>query len=377
MKYKTKKLLDEMEDSNSYVEIDNTNDINQAQIVENSSVTAEAQQDEADLTITSAMEKYFYPRFEKLTKFENRIKAVYDKVNSSIPNKPKRKYGALRVILQTLLSIGIGCASAFAFFAITNAADIGPVLILGGVMTIVTGVATGVVDRIIYKQKVKRKNKKAIELNNELVGIIVEDKKHIDSFVNCVNDYKKMVDLSKQVAIDDIAKIQTSVAKFNQEIYNAIERVYDVTQNTQLMELVAKYKKTDNCCKDINQILDDFNTLKKILPTLSIYAPQIIDKDNTNVIYSFRADEANLLIKTMIPFAQVLNVTYSKVYENYCEEQHRAEEKNTQQKLRQQEEEKLRKEIEKKEFEKENKKYKEFFDNYGIEAELDHYEKTK
>ena len=389
MKYKTKNLMDGMEDDNSYIEIDRTNDTNHAKIVENSSDTETSSQDNStDLTIESAMEKYFYPKFESLTNYEKRIKDVYNKVNLSIPDKPKRKHVALRVILETLLSLGLGCAGFFTCNAITHAADIGPALIAGGVSTVVLGSVIGIIDNITYKLKAKSKKKTAISLNNELVGIISKDKKHVDSFVNCVNNYKSQVDLAKQVATCDISKIQTSVAKFNQEIYNTIERVYDVTKNQDLMELVTRYKTLDNCYKDMNQILEDFNKLKKILPTLPTYAPQIIDQDNTNVIYSFRCDEAKLLVKTMIPFAQVLNVTYDKVYDNYCEEQRKEEERIRQEQLRQQEEEKrllekqqeeakLRREIEQKEFEKENNKYKKFFDNFGISAELDQEEKTK
>lgn len=389
MKYKTKNIFDDMEDANSYIEIDSVNDSNQAKIVESPTVLEEkSKEDSADLTITSAMDKYFYPKFDELTNYEKRIKDVYKKINSSMPDMPKRKHVALRIILETLLSLGLGCACCFAYSTFVNALTINMACIIGGVSTIVLGSLVGLTDSIAYKRRVRRKNDSAIALNNELVGIIVEDKKHIDSFVKYVNQYKSLVDITKQVAIDDMSKIQNSVAKFNQEIYCAIERVYDITQNQNLLELVQRYKDIDNCYKDMNQILEDFNKLKKILPTLQVYAPQIIDMDNTNVIYSFRDDEAKLLLKTMIPFAQVLTVTYDKVYENYRDEQRREEEKLLQEKMRQkeeerkrqereQEEERLRKEIEQKEFEKENNRYKKFFDNFGIEAELDQDELTK
>lgn len=389
MKYKTQKLFDDMKDSNTYIEIDKNKDANQAKIVEDKVQQGEdSQQDSSKLTLTTAMNKYFYPRVEKLTDYKKRIDDVYSKINAGMPQKPKRKHVGIRVVLETLLSLGFGFAGLCVYNLITNSMLVVLMLLVGGISTAVFGAIVGIVDNLAYKIGTKRKNKIKVALNNQLVGIIAKDKQHIDLFVKNVNDFKSKINLKTQTATDDITNIQTNIANFNKEIYSIVENIYDVSKNEKLMDLVKKYKNLENCYSDTKQIIKDLNELKKILPTLSIYAPQIIDKDNTDVIYSFRNEESKLLIKTIIPFAQVLNVTYDKVYQNYCDKQRRDEEKLLQEQERLKEEEKrrneikleeerLRKEMEQKEFEKENKKYKNFFDEYGVDEELDQEEKTE
>ncbi len=380
MKYKTKNLFDDTEETNSFIEIDN----NKGKIVDGPD-----KKSESNLSIAEAMDKYFYPKFKSLSDYKKRIEDVYHKINLNMPQNPKRKLVGLRVMLETLLSLGLGCATGFVSYLLSGYVMI-PTLLAGAISTVVFSSVVGIIDHVAYRKRVKKKNEAAIALNNKLLEVINDDTKLIDKILNAINDFKKQVDFNQQIAIDDLGRVQDSVIMFNKKIYRLVHALYNVAdgKNETLVNLVEKYKYAYNSFKDTNDILNDFNILKKILPTLQVYAPQIIDQDNTNVIYSFRQEEAKLLIKTIIPFAQVLNVTYGKVFENFKEAQRKEEEKILQEKMRQkeeerkrlekeQEEERLRKEIEREKFEKENSQYKKFFDKFGIDAELDQDELTK
>ena len=377
MKYKTRNVFDDMEDANSYIEINS----DKGNVVEGSF---------NDLTIDVAMNKFFYPRFKPLFDNEKRIEDIINEKNSNMPQKPKRKLVALRVILETLLSVGLGCAGGFVYFLLSSSLIMGPAIIASGIFTVVFGSIVGIIDHIAYRKRVKKKNDEAIDLNNELLEVVKVDKELIEIVINAMNDFKKQVDLNKKIAIDDIGRVQDSVIKFNKKIYRIVNRLYNVAdgKNETLVNLVEKYQYAYNSFKDSNDISNDYNMLKKILPNLPVYVPQIIDKESTNMVYSFREDEAKLLIKTIIAFAQVLNVTYGKVFENFKDAQRKEEERILQDKMRkkeeerirlekEQEEEKLRTKLAKEKFEKENSQYKRFFDEFGLDEELDQDELTK
>lgn len=390
-KYKTNNLFVDGEQNNSYIVIDESANKNLATLVDESTEQNEKKNENGDaLTISSAMDKYFYPKANKFDEYVKKINDIYKKIDSELPQKPKRKRVPLRIILQSISSLGIGsvCALLFAYFM--GSTFLRPILIFGGICTVVSGAIIGLTDHLIYRRKVKKQNEQIKLHNKKLIDLIQWDNKYIITFVSNAELFKSQVNMEKFLLSSALNETQMSVATFNQTIFKIVKRIYnyDFRKDEAIANLIAKYEKLCDCYADTNSILADFDFLKKNLPTLSVIVPETIAQKDRDVVYSLRCEEAKFLTKTLIPFAQVFNVTYGKVYQNYLEEKQKEEEKERQEKLRVQEEErkrvereqeeaKLRKELKQKEFEKENKQYKEFFDEYGIDEELDQEEQTK
>lgn len=309
------------------------------------------------LTINSALDKYFFPLRDKLAKSRLKIDNIIISTCKNISNKkPAKKHRVLKFILKVVLAFGMGYGLDLLLAPLLVSISVGFQLIaFGGLCVASFGILQAIhsISSHIFNESKKKKQLEAVKQFGESAKL---DVKFLANIIN-------LVETLKDVSIDDekfCVTTKTNLATLNRNIFSFINRVYAGNLSSELKKVISPYLTDLSACyTNVPAINNDLNNLKTQLKNIScaqLNIPNLIAKEDNNVIQSLREKLQKIIPSTIIPFVQVVNVKTQKTIDSFETELERQKQKELKEKA-----EALK---------KENKEYQEFFEEYGIDESL-------
>lgn len=330
----------------------NSNEIDEQNIQSDESTKSPSQ----ELTLERAMTKYYYPAIKKLQENIEQIKdAVLNNQQNAIKKSPM-KHRAIKIIVKAILGIGMGlglhvlCMSNF------------PSLTAGAQTALFAGLSAasfGALEGLHWMGKAIKDKIVMNKATNEYESLNAQLTKEIEMLNNINKHLTALKQLEEIADNENLVKTKICIAELNQQFYQLIKNMYGENLTPNLVNSMQKYETFANCHSNVQQIVEDltlFKTeLKNINPKPYNY-PKSFAENGKNMLQSFRQNLGQLLVSTIIPFAQVINVATEKktsIFEQKANEQMKLEQARKQQ-----------------EFQAENEAYKQFFGEFGLDESL-------
>lgn len=306
-KYKVNNLFDNIESVGSYLVIEKSNGNNIGKIVNKYLVD-----DFNSSSIVAAMEKYYYPECNYINNIIDSAEYYKNKEIKSYSQNNNKKLSAFRVILNTILTLGLTATIFFGHKLALDYISVSNSIVIGATGLTVSGTLVALVDQISYKIKsilIKKKFEKHLSKASEIVK---DDKIKIDNFLNKIEIFKNYIDLANISFSEPKSKVKLALADINYELFKLFPTIYHIADNKTMLELTEKYKNYENCYKDTYSILKDYDNIRKILPSLEISTGKTSFIEEKELLHSARTRYSRLIQEIFIPITQALICTYDE-----------------------------------------------------------------